>query len=379
VGRQRLRRQRYAAELTLSFIVLALVALAGCGGHGRAASFGSPVATDGGSTDDTAALLAAAGKGPILLPAGTYRVKDLKLPVGTTIEGSGDSTIIRGRITLTSGCTMSSVKVGAPGESLSTSNGAHNVLCQHVTVVGGSARSAVVSLDSACHDIVFRHCTIAVGGGWDGVSIVDYGGTIHGIVFDECHFMSQGRMGFECISRGSSTAIYQNVDLLNCTFEPQGAEAISFDGPPVPAHCVVQGNLVKGAGIGSYPWGQGFEINGPQAFAVVGNRFYACRGDTWNLSGGSAKPCGWVFKDNVVDASRSFQSVPMASDSNCISMSGVYGGVFSHNAITSAAPGGGVAWMTNCHGNDFRTTTWHDARSTPYSTPQQINCSGNLF
>jgi len=365
--------------------VVLVVVIAACGGDTRIPSVGSYGARGDGVTDDTAAFLAAARAGPFRVPAGTYRVTDLVLPEGTTIHGAGDSSFIRGKVTVASRCTLVSLKVGAAGQSFTAAAKAQGVRCRDVTFIGGSTDSAVVSLMLPCKNLAFTHCTIATGGGWNGVSILDHNGTIRDVTFDHCHFMSQGRMGFECISRNllndraTGNAVYQRVSLLDCVFEPQGAEAVSFDGPPAVANCLIRGNVIKGAGIGRYPWDQGLEINGPRNMTVNHNTFYACRGDIWNLEMHSAVDCGWLFSDNEIDASKSFQSVPMNAHSDCVSMSGVHGGVFARNSITSAAPGGPVAWMRDCNDNDWRTTTWHDARGSAYSTPQQVDCTGNRF
>ena len=269
------------------------------------------------------------------------------------------------------------------------SSGTHDKTYDNVTFTGGGSgnpnSSGVIEISGDVHNITFVNCTIEpnADGVGNGVKIVDSGGSVHDVTFRNCHFMSQPRMGFECINRpGVRDAGYQRINLIDCTFDPQGSEAISYDDDSAGAagNCVLQGNVVKGAGINpAFPWGQALEIGGPRHMIVTGNTFSAGRGDVWNLRMPVASDCGWVFSDNVIDATAMLQPVPMDPEANCIVMIGVHGGVFSGNVITSASPGGGVAWMDDCHGMDWRTSTWLDARGQEYCTPLQVGCSDNLF
>jgi hypothetical protein len=264
-------------------------------------------------------------------------------------------------------------------------NGAHDLTYNNVTFDGAGGGnpdvSGVIEISGSSYNITFVNCTIDPNrdGQGNGVKIVD-GGKVHDVTFQNCHFLSQPRMGFECIGRGGGAG-YARVNVIGCTFEPQGSEAISYDDDSGYAgSCLISGNLVKGAGINAaFPWGQGLEINGVANMTVSGNTFYACRGDIWNLNGPSGKTCGWVFSGNTIDASVKLQSVAMRSDSDAVCASNVTGGSFSGNSITTAAPGGSVAWLNGCRNMDWRSTTWHDARGASYTTPQQVNCSGNLF
>ena len=264
-------------------------------------------------------------------------------------------------------------------------NNVHDVTYNNVTFDGAGGGnpdvSGVIEISGNSYNINFVNCTIDPNrdGQGNGVKIVD-GGRVHDVTFQNCHFLTQPRMGFECIGRGSGAG-YARVNVIGCTFEPQGSEAISYDDDSGQAgSCLISGNLVKGAGINSaFPWGQGLEISGVANMTVSGNTFYACRGDIWNLNGPSDKACGWVFTNNTVNTAVKVQSVPMGSDANAVCASNVYGGTFAGNSITSADPGGSIAWLNNCHSMDWRTTIWYDARGIFYATPQQVNCSSNLF
>ena len=261
-------------------------------------------------------------------------------------------------------------------------NNVHDRTYDNVTFdgagVGGPDSSSVIFIGENCYNLRFVHCTIDtnrdhVG---DGVKIV--GGSDHDISFIGCHFMTQPRMGFECIGR--SGAGYHRVNIADCTFEVQGSEAISYDDSTGRAgDCTISGTLVKGGGAGRlYPWTQGFEINRVRDMTLTGNTFYACRGDIWNLNG-PAGDCNWVFKNNVVNMSQQADGVSPVEDADCVTAAHVHGGIFTGNRVTSAAPGGQCAWLSDCHDMDWRGTSWHDARGGSYTAPQQVDCSGNRF
>src|SRR5664280_874011 len=110
--------------------------------------------------------------------------------------------------------------------NLATS-GLHDVYYYNVTFTGGSATTAVLAFQGTSYELIFDHCTIARGGGWNGVTINDANGAIHDITFKDTLFKSQGRMGFECTSRPTTaTTQYSHIDITGSTFEPQGNEAV---------------------------------------------------------------------------------------------------------------------------------------------------------
>jgi hypothetical protein len=257
--------------------------------------------------------------------------------------------------------------------------GAHDVTYNNVTFRGagsnGPDSSGVIEISGASHDVTFVYCTIERNGDGvgNGVKIVDTGSGMHDITFRNCLFKGQPRMGFECIGRGSSNG-YQRVDLINCTFEPQGSEAISYDDDSGSAgECLISGNLVKGAGTNAaYSWGQGFEINSVRNMTAINNTFYRCRGDVWNLNGPSGN-CGWNLSDNVIDTGQG--TVASSSSANPVAANNVSGGIFARNRITNSISWA-IAYFSACHNMDWRGTVW----SGPNSTPAQVNgSSGNLF
>ena len=251
-----------------------------------------------------------------------------------------------------------------------------------MTFTGGSSSSAVIEFASAAYNVTFDSCTIATGGGWNGVSINDTSGNIHDITFDHVLFKSQGRMGIEITSRPTTAPVgYRNISITNSTFEPQGSEAVSYDGGPGAGWSTFSGNLIKGAGADpSQQWSAGFEVNGDSNMTVTGNVIWQCRGPAWNLQRHVSDPSGWVFSGNLLDASHHQQSVAMSALAQVVGTIGVYGGVFDHNTVIAAAPGGSVAYFSDSHNMDWRTTTWCDARGGSYATPTEASgSSGNLF
>jgi hypothetical protein len=266
-------------------------------------------------------------------------------------------------------------------KNLRISAGRHDIVYDHVTFTGGSATSAVVTISQSAYNITFRYCTIATGGGWNGVSINDNLGKIHNITFDHVAFKAQKRMGIEITSRPvSTTQGYHHINITSSIFEPQGSEAVSYDGGAGAKDCTFAYNTVKGAGTNlTQQWGAALEINGPSNFIVKSNRFYQARGALWNLQRHVSTPSGWVFSGNILDASHHVQKVAMKSNAQVVSTINVYGGVFARNMITADAPGGGVAWLGDSHDMDWRTSTWVDPRGSGYRRPMQASCSGNLF
>ena len=134
------------------------------------------------------------------------------------------------------------------------------------------------SLDSVVPDRLFGRIEgLFRDMGWNVVTINSYNGSIYNISFEDCAFLGYhsggvalNRMGFECTERPNPTAYnYHDINLIRCTFQPQGSEAISYDGNPVDANCLIEDVAVYGAGNNAaYSWKQGFEINGPKGMTV---------------------------------------------------------------------------------------------------------------
>lgn len=259
--------------------------------------------------------------------------------------------------------------------------GAHDRIYDNCTFKSTRSDRAVIQIDKAARHITFRDCVIK-SGKWNGISINDWKGNIRNIKFLRCTIKSQKRMGFECTGRPTNSSRgYRNIKIIECVFEPQGSEAISFDGGPNCVDNVVDRTVIKGAGTNSaFPWGQGFECNGPRRMRFTNNKVYQCRGSLLNLQMHTTADCGWVFRNNTLDASKSYQQVPMGARSQVVIASNVRGGDFRDNRIRAAKPGGGVAWFGNCQGMDWRGTSWKDSRGGSYTRPmQERGSSGNRF
>jgi hypothetical protein len=256
---------------------------------------------------------------------------------------------------------------------------------------GQTNGTAIVQFSGSSRQwIVFDHCIFDAGyeghlNHWNCVSINQYGSTtFNNIYFVDCLFKgnfdsetgySLNRMGFECTTRSSQTN-YQNIRLIRCAFEPMGSQAISFDGPETAANCIVQDVLIRGSGNHPtlWPWGQGFEINGPSAFTVEGLAIHPGRGSGTNLGGldQTQGNCNWTFTDiELRSAYDPLQVVPRSSDSHPVYAHDMKGAVWSGSAYRSSS--GGSSYMTylqNCDNNDFTGMTWgsgtryKDANST---------------
>ena len=314
---------------------------------------------------------------PTPTPTPTAAVTPTPTPTAATTPTptptpTGAAPLVPAGYTLVSGQTINNL----------ATNGLNHRYYYNCTFTGGTAASAVLAFTGSTYELVFDSCTIATGGGWNGVTINDAYGAIHDITFKNTLFKSQGRMGFECTSRPTTATMeYQRINIVDSTFEPQGNEAVSYDGGAAAGNCTFSGNLIKGAGNDpAQQWGNGFEINGPSNFTVTNNTIWQTRGTAFNLQRHVTGPCGWVITDNVLDASHKYQATAQVSASQQVLALNVYGGVFARNTIVSAAPGGSVAYLSGAHDMDWRTTIWRDAGArSGYATPTQVSCAGNLF
>ena len=236
--------------------------------------------------------------------------------------------------------------------------GTRNVIYERCTFIGGNASTAVLTLSQPCHDLTFRDCTIASGGGWNGITINASNGDIYDVAFAHCLIDGQGRMGFECTQRPvSETVGYAQIDLTDCTFKPQGAEAIGYDGGAGCRDCAIDGCVVEGAGdYEDEPYGNGLEINGPTRFTVEDTTIYACRDLGFDLNCYVAD-CGWIFRNDVVDFSRLEQAVPVDSAAaRLILAGGMNGSVWTGCQFVLGSAWNAGYW-TNCSDNDLSTCT----------------------
>ena len=236
--------------------------------------------------------------------------------------------------------------------------GTHDVVYERCTFTGGTSSMAVLTLDHACHGLTFRDCTIASGGGWNGITINVSDGDIHDVAFVDCRVAAQGRMGFECTGRPvSDTVGYQHIDLVGCTFAPQGGEAISYDGGAGCGACTIDHCIINGAGDSTgQQYGAGLEINGPVDITVSNTTLYGCRDGGFNLNCHAAV-CAWTFQNDVVDFSQLKQSIPVDSSSARLILAGGMNG----SLWTGCRFVLGSAWnagnLRDCSFNDLSKST----------------------
>ena len=342
------------------------------------ASFG--VSGDG-SADDAQTLkgviVAAARRGlSVSLPRGVYHSSTgWSLPAGFDLSGEGDASWLQGPTTGGSGSSFINLRLGSESEPYTVPAGTHDVVYENCTFTGGGATTAVLTLNQACYNIVFRNCTIGASP-YNGVSINSYNGNIHDVRFEGCHFLSAARMGFECTNRPDAvTAGYQHIDLIDCVFEPSGSEAVSYDGESLSGNCLIKNTLIKGAGNGpgnplwnsAWTWRQAFEINGPINMTMDHLTVNLSYGTTLNLNGPASGNCGWTFTGCNFDMSQSYLNCsPLVSyDSNgygppLLFPTNMRGAVFANCTFnTGTNVRGRIADLTAGNsGNDFSTCTF---------------------
>jgi hypothetical protein len=259
---------------------------------------------------------------------------------------------------------------------LMLSSGQHGKVYNRVRFrSSGSHQRATLTITSA-HHITFRNCVFD-GSAWNGISINDRNGSVHDIRFVNCYVRASARMGFECTARGHESGYYR-VDLCGVTFAPQGSQAISYDG--LGSRCLIANVLIKGAGTNpAYPWGQGLELNGPTRMTIDGLRICQTRGSAFNLTG-TGLDSQWTFNRVRADMTVRYQKVKQGSLAQVICAGDMVGSKWTNTIIRSAAPGGGVAYLDNCHNNDFQGVSWHDTRGGIWKRPMiTAACSNNRF
>lgn len=132
---------------------------------------------------------------------------------------------------------------------------------------------------------------------------------------------------------------------------------------------------MKGAGVGtSYRYGKVFEINGTHRMTVTGNTFWAGRDGILNLNMRDSRASGWVFANNTVDARRCDRRIDVIDTAQPIVAFDVHGGRFSNNRIINL-DSWCIAYFSDCHDMDWRSTKWVG----PNRRPHQTQCSGNRF
>jgi hypothetical protein len=115
-------------------------------------------------------------------------------------------------------------------------------------------------------------------------------------------------MGFECIS--DDVADNYRIALIDCIFEPDGAECVSW-GTPGKLYSLIDGCTFKGYGNLLNPqWGAGWEANQATHIETRNTEIWAGKGAAININGQKGVPCYLLFDRVHIDFGRSYQSYP---------------------------------------------------------------------
>lgn len=250
---------------------------------------------------------------------------------------------------------------------------------ENVVFTGGTEARGVLHINYNLSNVVVRNFLVKPGpqngitvNCWPGVHVED-------LVFENGIVEGQPRMGFECTDRRTD-AVYQHVNQHGVRYRPQGSQAISYDGPPLGADCVLGSVLIEGAGRNpAERWGAGFEVNGPSGFYVDGLTIYRCRSHAMNLQGKGVRPdIANYFRNLNLDASLRVGGTEVVNDpaSQMVWAKGLIWAKFSGH-IKQGGSGGELGYLDGCHDLDFTGVQWVDLRRKPLVT--QVNgCSGNV-
>ena len=378
-------------------------------------------ATGNGITDDSAAVNAALTRcatdgRPLYVPAGTYYAPSLAT-IPDNVEGFGDSgtTIatglpgtpssitvadavgaswLKGPVVFGSDSQFSRLKIGGSVSGkcgvTGSATASHTTFtdCYFTGGCAGSDWTSVFMLDPTAAEtrsgsnsyITLEGCRIAGGlTGADGFHVYDRTGVVGNggvtdITLDNCYFEAGQRMSFSVDGRGSG--IYQRINLTNCTFEPAGGEAITYDGPALDAHCTISNVLIEGAGANPDSWSHGFEINGPQGFTVSDVTVWTVPGAAWNLNGPASDgsvACYWTFTNCVADMT--LGSGTHTAGLAVLHATGMKGVTWNGCTFT---PGNGVnGSLASCIDNDFTGATFNGAAFANKQVVEDTGCSGN--
>ena len=244
------------------------------------------------------------------------------------------------------------------------------------------------------YDVTFRDCTITSntgpGSGTDhgvnGIKVTEgWGTSARDITFEGCTIQSVSRMGIEIISDGA-THDYR-IALVGCTFEPCGAEAISF-GSAGAANSLVDGCTIQGYGNLAKPqWAAAFEANKATYLTVRDTQIWAGRGDAMNISGGGAGYSNLLFQNVDIDMSHLVQQYPTNYGARLFGCSQLNRSLWldctfnTGNAANHVYNAGyaenGDGWAS-CAFNDFSTCTIDGTIATPSYWDSGTNASNDL-
>ena len=271
-------------------------------------------------------------KVPALSP-GTAAAASTHQPVYVTVGGamSNSADFFVDPATTITGQTFST----ASANGYRIPNGTHDTVYQNCTFtatnpnIDGTSWGCVVLGQGGYsnYDITFVDCTFtgntgsglasgdAYKDGVNGIKAVNWGSeATHDVTFAGCNFGQFSRMGAELIGGGSDTVGVPHYAFRDCSFEPDGGEAISYSFTPA-AYGLVDGCTFKGWGnLASPVWCAAFEAASTGHIEVRDSNFWSGRGgalNCWNRTAGVASYL--LFKNLDVDYSHAYQTYRVRS------------------------------------------------------------------
>jgi hypothetical protein len=219
------------------------------------------------------------------------------VPNGVNVVGLGsDNSWLQGKLLFGSNSRISGLKIGDYGvAAVHNVNGATNTVFEGCRFRGGGGNSYTYVVDLGMHarasNISFIGCQVernlgsedgSFSRGFNNVTI--WSGTdsaVTDILFEGCHVgVSNGvatgspRMGLECYTDSGSG--WQRVTIRGCTFEVTDCHALDFSDEPNSRSrgVLIEGCLIKGAGLARRLYGCCIDFEYPQGAVVRNNTIY---------------------------------------------------------------------------------------------------------
>ncbi len=259
-----------------------------------------------GKADDTRAFIkalqaASRSHRRLVVPAGVYRLRPLRVPDGLRLKGAGRGvTWLKGHLTFGSDQRITDLKIGEAGDSaVHNSHGAKNTIFERCRFRGGGGPagqigSSVIALgmNASCSNITFINCEVErclgadpdFANGYNDITVHEgKNARVSAITFDGCHVgVSNGvatgspRMGIECWVNPDTNVGWQNITIRNCVFEATDAQCLDFaDRSTAVANGVlVEGCTLKGAGVTGVMWGYTICLECPTGVVIRNNTIY---------------------------------------------------------------------------------------------------------
>ena len=274
-------------------------------------------ARPGDGADDTEALLRAfAAYDTVYVPAGTFDVRSVTIPAGTTVTGAGWDSWLRGDVSIGGDrVTLRDLKIGKAGHNLEQSARTDDFLAERVRFTGGGEwpepggdagpESHVVSLDGPGGDRIrfvacyFERNRTSVS---DILKVIDEGGvegrSYSRLLVKDCTFERSSFMALELVQRPPADPSTgwplpnvkgYSVTVTGCTFAGADSQVVSFDSNPTTGgpydHVEFSFNQVGPGGRDpALPYPHGIEVNnGVEAWmhhnTVAGSRGWMVNSD----------------------------------------------------------------------------------------------------